>query len=369
MKLLWLTNIPSPYRVEFFNELGKLCNLTVLFEKEESDERDKSWKKFNSDHFRPVFLEGSKVGVAEAFCPDIIKYLRKNTYDHIIVTNFSDPTGILAIAYMKLKKIPYIIESDGGFAKNRNGFKEKLKKWLLSSAKLYFSTAEEHDRYYMTYGAQKDEIVRYPFSSLHNSDILSAPVSFWEKKEIRQNLGITEEKVILAVGQFIYRKGYDILFDALSKIKTPSVGCYIVGGEPTKEYQKMVIEKKLENVHFISFKTKLELEEYYKSADIFVHPTREDIWGLVINEAMAKGLSVVTTNKCIAGLELIGDRPLGQIVPSENSILLAEAMDRELRMTSISKSVAILERIKRYSVEQMAAVHIAILENKTNEEK
>ena len=32
-KVLFLVNIPSPYRVCFFNELGKLCDLTVLFEK------------------------------------------------------------------------------------------------------------------------------------------------------------------------------------------------------------------------------------------------------------------------------------------------------------------------------------------------
>ena len=36
MKILWLTNIPSPYRVDFFNELGKYCELTVLFERETS---------------------------------------------------------------------------------------------------------------------------------------------------------------------------------------------------------------------------------------------------------------------------------------------------------------------------------------------
>lgn len=33
MKILWLTNIPSPYRVKFFNELGTKCDLTVVFEK------------------------------------------------------------------------------------------------------------------------------------------------------------------------------------------------------------------------------------------------------------------------------------------------------------------------------------------------
>ena len=64
--------------------------------------------------------------------------------------SFSDLTGMLAIATLKAKRIPYIIESDGGFAGSGRGIKEKLKKWLLSSARIYFSTAEEHDKYYLT---------------------------------------------------------------------------------------------------------------------------------------------------------------------------------------------------------------------------
>jgi hypothetical protein len=46
MKLLFITNVPSPYRVNFFNELGKLCGLTVLFQKKTSDTRDKSWLNY-----------------------------------------------------------------------------------------------------------------------------------------------------------------------------------------------------------------------------------------------------------------------------------------------------------------------------------
>ena len=76
-------------------------------------------------------MKGKSVGVAEAFCPGVVKYLNR-TYDHIIVTNFSDPTGMLAIAMLKAKRIQYIIESDGGFAGSGQGIKEKVKKWLLS---------------------------------------------------------------------------------------------------------------------------------------------------------------------------------------------------------------------------------------------
>ena len=63
MKLLFLSNVPSPYRVDFFNELGKYCDLTVLFEKTTSDERDESWKKYQFNTFRGIFLRGKTISV------------------------------------------------------------------------------------------------------------------------------------------------------------------------------------------------------------------------------------------------------------------------------------------------------------------
>ena len=83
MKVLFLTNIPSPYRVNFFNELGKLCELTVVFERGASSERDDSWKNFHSEHFRAIVLKGKKQGVDSAFCPGVIKYLKKKAENYI----------------------------------------------------------------------------------------------------------------------------------------------------------------------------------------------------------------------------------------------------------------------------------------------
>ena len=53
-------------------------------------------------------------------------------------------------------------------------------------------------------------------------------------------------------------------------------------------------------------------------------PTREDIWGLVINEAMAYGLPIITTDNCLAGLELIKNEENGYIIPVNNTELLAQ---------------------------------------------
>ncbi len=358
MRVLWLTNIPSPYRVDFFNELGKQCRLTVLFEKKVAADRDKSWADFYTEHFTPVFLGGIKNGAASAFCPGVLKHLSKKKYDIIVVTNYASLTGILAIAMLKMRNIPYIIEGDGAFAGTGFGLKEKIKRWLLSGAEACFSTAAAHDEYYCMYGVSEEKIIRYPFTSLRDSDILSEPVTLEKKENLRQKLGMKEKRIILAVGQFIPRKGYDILIEAMAKLPK-DVGCYIVGGNPPKAYLEQKKALGVDNIHFAGFKGKAVLAEYYMAADVFAHPTREDIWGLVVNEAMAKGLPVVTTERCVAGLELITEPDNGVIVPVNAPEELAEALSYVLNSTDMAASNKILEKIREYSIEKMASTHIA----------
>lgn len=356
MRILWLTNIPSPYRVKFFNELGKRCDLTVLFERYVSSERDDSWRNFNAENFLPVFMSGKSVGVAEAFCPSVIKYLNKS-YDHIVVTNFSDPTGILAVIMLKLKGIPYEIESDGAFPGTGKGIKELFKRFLISGATGYFSTAQLHDEYYKLYGARDFQIVRYPFSSVCDKDILDEAILKEQKITLRKELGIEEQYMVLAVGQFIHRKGFDVLVNATARLND-RYGIYIVGGQTPEEYKRLVLKLNLGNVHFVDFKQPDELDKYYEAADVFVHPTREDIWGLVINEAMSKGLPVVTTERCIAGLELVKNGKNGYIIPVEDNKALAEAIQNcVLNCDTMSREA--LNEIKDYTIENMALKHIA----------
>lgn len=360
MKVLFLTNVPSPYRVEFFNELGRLCDLTVLYQKASSSERDSKWVATNENTFKSIILKGKSTGVDNAICPGVVKYLNKS-YDAIIICGNASPTEMLAIKYCQINRIPYCLEGDGAFVKTGNGIKEKIKKNLISGGDLFFSTCKEHDKYYIHYGADKKKIRRYRFSSLRESDLLRSVVSIEDKQKIRDALGMKEEKIVLAVGQFIPRKGFDILLSSFIGMGK-DIGLYIVGGEPTEEYISFVRDHNLSNVHFVGFKTKLELAEYYCAADVFVLPTREDIWGLVINEAMAYGLPVITTDRCNAGLELIEDGKNGFIVPVDSSEKLVKAVINCFENLDIMSALA-LEKISEYTIEQMAKDHIKILNN------
>ncbi len=359
MKVLYIVNVPAPYMVNYFNELGKYCDLTVIFEKDRSTERDKSWLDYQCENFKPIILKGISTAVDYAFAPQIVKYLKKNTYDFIFISNMASLTGITAIKYLKFRKIPYFLESEGGFAKDGKGFKERFKRNLMKGAERYFSTTPVGDEYFLAYGATPDKLVKYPFTSIYEKDIVKEPMSKEDKAALREKLGIKEDKVILSVGQFIHRKGYDVLLEAAEDIPK-NVGIYIVGGEPTEEYLKMKEDYKLDNVHFVGFKKKDELSEYYLASDLFVLPTREDIWGLVINEAMAYGLPVITTDRCIAGLELVENGENGYIVPIEDADALSDKINLVISDLSVCKRMGVFsaKKIEWYTFESMARVHM-----------
>lgn len=355
MKVLFMTNVPSPYRVDFFNELGKHCNLTVLFETNTAKSRDASWKTDKFLNFKAIFLKGIKVGEAESFSLNMIPYLSKKKYDIIVVGMYSSPTGMIAIEYMKLKKIPFVISSDGGLIKNDKGIKYKLKARYISAASAWLSTGSATTEYLCHYGAHKSQVYVYPFSSVKDEDVLLKPVSQIEKDELRHELGMKEKRIIISVGQFIHRKGYDILLRACKDVDK-NIGVYIIGGEPTEEYIQLKKELYLTNVYFVGFMRKDQLSKYYRAADLFVLPTREDIWGLVVNEAMAYGLPVITTDKCVAGIEMIVDGLTGNIIPVDNvEVLSSKLIERDIYNRS-----CVLDKAKEYSIEQMAKRHIVI---------
>ena len=359
-KVLFITNIPAPYRIDFYNELGKHCELTVIFEAKRAPGITFNWKENTISNFKAIFLKEGEIQETKIDW-SIFKYIKQLKYDVIFITNYAYFTEMAALLSIKLRNIPYYYEVDGAMAKYHEGKAKKIfKSFFLKGAKAYISPSQITDEYIRFYAGENSTIYRYPFSSLGNKDIINAPLSQQEKNAIRKILNIKEPQMILAVGQFIHRKGFDVLLQA-ARTMDKNIGIYIVGGKPTEEYLQIQKENNLTQIHFEGFKTKEELAMYFKAADIFVHPTREDILGLVINESMAYGLPVITTNKCVAGMELITNKEC--LIDTDNSEQLKSIMEKLMNDSELRVEIAQqnLHKIASYTIEKMVEEHLKII--------
>lgn len=367
MKILYLTNIPSPYRVEFFNNVSISNNLTVIFDAMHAKDRNNNWFdnkkiKFNYQIIKP----GNII--------KLYKVLNKE-YDIIVIGGYSTLNGALSIELLKLKRKKFIINADGGFIAKDNFFTKWLKKHFISSATYWLSTSKGTSEYLLNYGANKNNIYIYPFTSLLKKEILEEPITNKNKKTLRKDTPFDCEKLYVSVGQFIHRKGFDVLLKAFNDKKHINNKLLIIGGGPLKEeYEKYIEDNKIKNVFILDFLKKEKLLEVYKYSDVFVLPTREDIWGLVVNEAMSLGLPVISTYQCLAATELLSKEYLYN---SENTnhlgkllIDLKNKTDKELY--DIGKQN--IKKSKSYTIENMTKVHIEIFKKickleKKNEKK
>ena len=357
-KVLFISNVPAPYRIDFFNELGKEVDLTVLFEAKTTPFTVFNYNMGDIKHFKAVFL---KEGDIEERKVDwsILRHLKRNTYDKVVVTNYAYYTEAIAILALKFWGIPYEMELDGGVLRKERKLVRAVKQLLIRGATRYWSTGDQTDRFFHSYGVKQEKIVRYPFSSISDKDLVERPLNNAEKLEAKERLGIPYEKVVLSVGQPLHRKGFDLLIRA-SALLQDNVGVYIVGGKPRKDCTELVRNLGIKRLHFVEFCCKEVVDDYFRAADVFALATREDVWGLVVNEAMAKGLPVITTDGCVAGCEIIRNGENGYLIPCEAFAPLADRIrlliDDDEQRARIAQ--AGLDAVRGYTVEAMARAHV-----------
>lgn len=360
-KMLFITNIPAPYKVSYFELLNQFFELTVIYERKIASNRDSRWKNEDKRYFKEIYLNGKNIGVEASLSIEIIKYLKKK-YDVILLNGYSSPTLILAIAYMRLKKMKFGIICDGILPTIDSKIKKKLKSFLISSAFFWMSSNDITSNQLLSYGAVKTRIYKYPFSSIYMDEIVNInEITSEAKLEYKHEIKCQEKKMILYVGQIIYRKGIDILLEAFQNIHG-DIRLYIIGG--TKEQASKYKYYDNKHITYIDFQSKTSLKKYYMAADVFVLPTREDIWGLVVNEALAYGVPVITTKYCGAGLELIKNAENGYLIEEISAKILAEKITETVEDTKIQhlNSQSILTA-KKYTLERMAITTKEIIDD------
>jgi len=138
------------------------------------------------------------------------------------------------------------------------------------------------------------------------------------RDSLRQKHGISRSDLVLMfVGGDWERKGVPYIIEALSLVPRPDVKLLIVGSGDEKLYGQLAELKQVRGIiTFVSHSS--VLWEYYAASDVFVFPTIYEPFGLVIVEAMASGLPVITSR--VAGATDV-------IIDRVNGLLLREPSD------------------------------------------
>lgn len=369
-QIMYINNIPSPYRIDFFRLLAKKINLTVLFENRYATNRDNSWKRYDKDkeNYDVIYLDAYiRIRGSDSFAPSVIKYIVNRKNDYIMIGSHGSPTQRLAILIMRLFRIPFIFNMDGdNFIRiaNESRWKYLVKKYLIfRGAKLYITSGDMSKSVLKYYGVKEKKIKIFPFSSIHEADILKKPVDIDMKRRYREELGMSEKYIVICVGSIVHGKGQDIIIKESNEFIN-DVGVYFIGGDINDECRNILYRTQSKTqFHFVPFKEKEELKKYYCAADVFILPTRMDSWGLVINEAFGYGLPIVTTTACNAGLEMIENGVNGFVVDVSdpkmfigkiNQILQNEKLNADMRVRNLKKA-------HDYTIEKMAEVNEKII--------
>jgi glycosyltransferase involved in cell wall biosynthesis len=159
--------------------------------------------------------------------------------------------------------------------------------------------------------------------------------------------GTTTGEALLCVAAVIPDKGHDVLLDALATLPDLSWDCRCVGSMDRDPAFAESIRRRLlddglgDRVRFTGPRTGADLDRGYASADLLVLPSRAETYGMVVTEALARGLPVIATD--VGGVaEALGHgaggiRP-GLLVPPDDPPALAAALrtwlaDAEVRLT------------------------------------
>ena len=359
LKILAFNTIRAPYRIDLYNELGKYVELTVFLEQEHDYTRTKSWYSNNFESFKMIHAKRWDKSLKWPKL-DIFSLMKENKFDFVYMSEWSSITALLLISQCIIKKVPYIISIDGYIPKTEiasNKIKKMIKRIIAKNATAAIGTGKSTNDYAKSIGFSDERIFAVGFTSLRKNEIISKPI--FEKEEIKNKLGLeSSKKYILSVGQMVPRKGFDLLLTAwkLANISDEWSLIMIGDGDYQDDIRMQIQTQSIENVIVLNGCDRTKLRMYYQASEFFVLNTREDIWGLVINEAMANGLPILTTYQCVAGVEMVQDDINGYLYDCEDyhtcAKYIGKLSDNKIKREQMTLNN--LLKIQDYTIEKEA---------------
>ncbi len=304
-KLVILTNMPSPYQVEFFNAIKEKIDLEVIYARKTLKTRKWNFEKY-IEH-RHIFLKGN----LKERLTKMKELLTGSTETTVfIVSGYNLPEFLYAIKILNSRHMPWLF------------WGEKIRLQNFTVKKLTILSLIKKARAVLAMGEQAASIYY---------EILKMPVYILpyhidtQKFEERTSYFHNGKVNFLYSGQMIKRKGVHVLEKAVLSLDKPYLEKtffhFIGDGESLSALKEAL--RALENVKFYGFVKYENLSALYKMGDVFLFPSLYDGWGVALTEGMAAGMLPVSTYTTGAAVQNILHGINGYIIPPDNPKELA----------------------------------------------
>ncbi|MEG4205987.1 glycosyltransferase family 4 protein [Microcoleus sp. Pol7_A1] len=295
--------------------------------------------------------------------PSIIGYLLKFRPHVVFPQAFSLWTVIVAFLKPLLRwKIAIIYDGSSPNTDFRDSsFRTFVRRILVRFADAFVANSNAGKKYLM-------EVLNVPEDKIFTRTYL-VPDAGALLKRLDQtqppNLQL-KRPIFLYVGRITARKGIQTLLEACALLKNQGYVDYsllIIGkGDQRKELETFIKECDFEEqVTWAGWVEYGNLGAYFQQADIFVFPTFEDVWGMVVPEAMVLGKPVLCSNGA-ASCELIMSGENGYIFDPSSAKELADKMQSFLENPDLIKSMGERSRqiISKKTPETAAKAYVEV---------
>jgi len=314
VKVFVLTDCPSPYQVELFNEIEAQgeCSLEVGYLR--SHDPDRQWKSSEIRHAW-VKLNGSGERITHARAADLVVF---NYYRHANAERLIDERAAAGGPWCFWGERPGIRQPEWAGRLLRRW---KLAKLHASAVPIWGIGQFAVDGYREEFGAG-----RAYFNLPYFSDLERFKVAASEEER---------ERTFLFSGSLIQRKGVDLLASAFVRLaqEFPNAKLRVVGEGELRESMAQTLRPVSERVQFVGFKDWDALPGEYARADVLCVPSRYDGWGLVVPEGLATGLPVIATDRMGAALEFVESGRNGWLIRAGDQEALLDTMRAAATLT------------------------------------
>lgn len=342
MKILWVNPSFLDYRIPVYKRIWELCNgnFYIIFSRNRVPERIPN--KINQAIGKnAICFEGEKVieigknemankHIRIPYTNGLYKQIKKINADIIIAEGFFQWTP-QALKYTILKKKPLLISYERTKHTERN-----CPKWRS----LYRKLVDKYTNGYLCNGSLTKEYLEYIginpkkiFIGGMSADSKGlaesvASLSSSENELLKNKLNLKSGITYIYVGQLIERKGVIHLLNAWRKhiLAHKQDNLLIVGsGDLYDEFYNEFSD--CESIKFTGSVDYDSIYKYYAISDVFIIPTLEDNWSLVVPEAMACGLPIACSiyNGCYP--ELVHEDVNGKLFDPLKEESIIETLD------------------------------------------